>query len=79
MKTYKEKQVIKNVIEKVFCNSCGEEIPFDTHEDYVHYEKVWGYNSDRDNRVDNFDLCCNCYDKITDKFKIPVYNKENIQ
>lgn len=80
MKIYKKTQItekVENILDKVFCNSCGEEIPLENYQEYFTAEKVWGYNSDWDNRKDKFDLCCNCYNKIVTTFKIPIYDNEN--
>lgn len=73
MKTYKEKQITTKIVDKILCNSCGKEIFTENYEEYFHGEILWSYSSNNDNREDEFDLCCDCYDEITNKFKIPVY------
>ena len=35
-------------------------------------DKRWGYFSDKDNRMDHFDLCEACYDELTGSFKIKL-------
>ena len=48
MRIFKNTNCEKQEVEKVFCNICGKEIEKDIygyHRDYLHIEKVWGYNS----------------------------------
>ena len=54
-------------------------IAFDTYielgggkEDVLSVDKRWGYFSDKDNRMDHFDLCEACYDELTGSFKIKL-------
>lgn len=72
----KEYTVIKtNTIDKLFCNCCGREIPVEngiTQEGVLSIRQPWGYFSEKDGQVHSFDLCEECYDRITSKFKIPV-------
>jgi ribosomal-protein-alanine N-acetyltransferase len=41
-------------------------------EDAFEATKEWGYFSKRDMEVHQFNLCEECYDKITSKFVLPV-------
>lgn len=41
-------------------------------EDVLSVDKRWGYFSDKDNRMDHFDLCEACYDELTGSFKIKL-------
>ena len=62
-------------INKVFCNNCGLEIEKDIYgyiNDYLHIEKCWGYNSNNDGNIHNFDICEDCYIKLVENFKIPL-------
>ena len=62
-------------VEKIFCNKCGKEIAMDhelMQEDILEVKKRWGYFSNKDNQVDNFDLCEQCYDEFVATFTIPV-------
>ena len=73
MRRYKmEKQ---KVIDKIFCNKCGKEIPIKgviAQEDVLCVEKRWGYFSKRDNEVHKFDMCEQCYDELVATFQIPI-------
>ena len=40
-------------------------------EDVLSVEKRWGYFSRKDNRVDRFDLCDDCYDEMVAAFLLP--------
>lgn len=65
--------------ETIFCNGCGKEILIKDgiiREDLLSVEKRWGYFSGKDNEVHRFDLCEECYDRMTSQFVIPV-EKEN--
>ena len=41
-------------------------------EDFASFRKEWGYFSDKDGITHQFDLCEQCYDRITESFQIPV-------
>ena len=55
-------------IDKIICNRCGRSIPVIQG---VPRER-WGYFSEKDNRLDEFDLCEQCYDEIISEFKIKI-------
>lgn len=62
-------------LEKIICNKCGKEIPVlggVPQEDVLEVEKRWGYHSRKDNRVDHFDLCEDCYDELVSGFQIQI-------
>ena len=64
-------------IEKIICNKCGREIPVSKGvpaEDVLQVEKRGGYFSQKDNRVDRFDLCETCYDEFIKSFQIKIEN-----
>ncbi len=69
-----------NIINKggdnpICCNSCGKVMKVENgilKEDAFEATKEWGYFSNRDMEVHQFNLCEECYDKITSKFVIPV-------
>lgn len=70
--------IISHDIDQVFCNSCGNEIPKNDQgyfADYVHIEKQWGYFSGKDGECHTIDICEACYNKITNSFMLPIYNK----
>ena len=41
--------------------------------------QVWDYMSGKDGEVDNFDLCEECYDKMTAQFEIPLKKTDVIE
>lgn len=62
-------------VEKIICNKCGKVIPVTEgipQEDVLEVEKRWGYHSGKDNQVDCFDLCEDCYDELVDSFLIKL-------
>ncbi len=62
-------------VEKIICNKCGKEIPVlrgVPSEDVLEVEKRWGYFSGKDNRVDRFDLCEECYDALIESFCVTI-------
>ena len=69
-------------IKKIICNKCGREIPTEKGEpraDFLSVEKRWGYFSEKDNQVDVFDLCEECYDRAVAEFAIPVDVEESLE
>ena len=75
MRQYKINQKEIKELEKIICNQCGKEISVIqgvAREDYLSVEKRWGYFSDKDNQIDSFELCEDCYDKLTASFKIQI-------
>lgn len=62
-------------VEKIVCNKCGKIIIVRNEiaeEEVLHIEKRWGYFSEKDNEVHEFDLCESCYDQMIAEFLIPV-------
>lgn len=77
MRQYKEQVKETREIEKIICNKCGREIQVlggVPQEDVLEVTKRWGYFSDKDNQVDRFDLCEECYDELVRSFKIQIEN-----
>lgn len=73
MRQYQVEMKETKEIEKIICNKCGKEIIISKgvpQEDYLAVEKRWGYHSSKDNQVDCFDLCEECYDEFVGGFKI---------
>lgn len=65
--------VLKNKVEKVICNMCGNEIiknEYGHFEDYLSVNKIWGYNSNFDGLEHSFDICQNCYNDLIERMKI---------
>lgn len=62
-------------ITKIVCNQCGKEIEVVNgiaKEEVLTVEKQWGYFSDKDTELHQFDMCEECYDKLISSFRIPV-------
>lgn len=79
MRQYRTELKETRDIQTVICNKCGREIPVRggvPAEDFLAVEKRWGYPSDKDNRVDSFDLCEDCYDELIESFRIQI-EKQN--
>lgn len=73
MRQYKIQEMKQ--VEKIVCNKCGKEIIVKNGilvEDVLSVQKRWGYFSNKDNEVHEFDLCEECYDEWIETFKIPV-------
>lgn len=74
MEKYEEKMIKDTVLTKVYCNKCGKLIfDHDTKKksDYLSLTKEWGYFSNKDMEIHNFDLCEACYDAFIESFKYP--------
>ena len=60
---------------RLFCNVCGKELKIERgilKEGVFEATQEWGYFSDKDIEVHQFDICEHCYDKMIDSFEIPV-------
>lgn len=64
-------------VEKIICNKCGKEIPVlkgVPQGDVLEVKKRWGFFCGKDNRVDQFDICEDCYDEFVRGFCIKMRN-----
>lgn len=80
MRFYKDKE--KKILEKVLCNCCGRALSLSgghVTEGVLHVHKEWGFFSDKDLLCHEFDLCEQCYDKITAGFTLPVTEREILE
>ena len=60
---------------EIYCNKCKKQINSNqgmNREEFLRVEKVWGYFSGKDNRVDRFDLCEECYDALIESFCVTI-------
>lgn len=65
----------KELINKIYCNICGDEITKDVHGyfyDHLHVNKTWGYNSSKDGTSQQFDICEDCCNKMIHNFKVKL-------
>ena len=72
MKKYTEVLQNKKTLSEVICNSCGngiEKTDCGRFHEYLSVEKTWGYLSEFDGEVHEFDLCIGCYKKIIEGFR----------
>ena len=46
--------------------------PMDDREEYLEVTKEWGYFSRKDGEIHHFLLCESCYDRLTERFCLPV-------
>ncbi len=72
----------KTKIKKIVCNCCGQELTIKNGivQEGVFEGKVqWGYFSEWDGEDHSFDLCTECYRKITGGFNIPVTVEERTE
>ena len=64
-----------NHLTSVRCNCCGKKLVVEREiikEGAIHVGVEWGYFSEKDGEIHSFDLCEDCYDKITADFVYPV-------
>lgn len=60
---------------RIMCHCCGREIHVESgipKQDYLYIKKEWGYFSKKDGKMQEFNLCEECYDDIISRFRIPV-------
>lgn len=77
MRTYLNKKETK--LAGVICNCCKKELLVENgilKEECIHISHDFGYFSERDGETQFFDLCEECYSKMTAKFQIPVEAKD---
>lgn len=70
MKQYNEKQELTAIV----CNRCKKVIPLDKgilKAGVFSAAASWGYFSEKDGEVHEWDLCEECYDKVIKEFEIP--------
>ena len=69
-------------ISKIICNQCGREISVINgrpEEEVLCVEYTWGYFSGKDGESCSFDLCEECYDRITASFAVPPKISEDME
>ncbi|MCM1263396.1 MAG: hypothetical protein NC313_11815 [Butyrivibrio sp.] len=77
MRTYLNKKETK--LTAVICNCCKKELLVENgilKDECIHISHDFGYFSKKDGETQSFDLCEDCYEKITEKFIIPVETKD---
>lgn len=77
MKKYSHKTLVK-----IWCNHCGRELALENEivkEGVFTADICWGYFSKRDGERHCFDLCEECYNRITSEFKLPVSICDNTE
>lgn len=62
MKTYKEE--IRKVVDKIYCDACGEDCSRDIDHEYAELIATWGYCSKQDGMQYNIQICENCFDEV---------------
>lgn len=66
----------------VICNCCKKELPVENgilKAEGIRIRHTFGYFSKKDGQTESFDLCEDCYRKLTDKFRIPVEKREETE
>ncbi len=78
MRQYKTIEAQKQVMEKMYCNKCGKTIQMENDmlkEGVFSGRTTWGYFSNKDGEIHEFDICEKCYDEFIKTFKIPMVIK----
>lgn len=66
----------------VICNCCGRSLKKKDKlllEDVCRVRVQWGYFSKKDGENHSFDICEDCYDKITRNFVIPPHVEQRTE
>lgn len=64
-----------NYLTSVICNCCGKKLVVENEiikEGVTRMYAEWDYFSEKDGEVHGFDMCEECYDRITGSFVHPV-------
>lgn len=73
MRKYKDDN--RTELAHVICNCCKKELRLENgiiKEGVYAGNQEFGYFSNKDGELHSFDLCEDCYDKITAQFEIPI-------
>lgn len=65
----------ENELTQVLCNQCGRELKVEDgylKEGCFTADAIFGYFSKKDGEHYHFDLCEECFDKLTAQFSVPV-------
>ena len=71
-----------NELETAVCNCCGKQLLIEKgilKEGICSVDVTWGYFSRKDTSIHHFDLCEDCYDRMTGQFVIPVIEEEETE
>ena len=66
----------------LYCNCCGKTISESCgadREEFFHFEKTWGYFSEKDGEIHHWDLCEDCYDSLLHQFVIAPEIEEAVE
>lgn len=80
MRRYEDGQERK--LMRVVCNGCGRALKVENgylKEYCFAAETVFGYFSRKDGTAQHFDLCEDCYDRMTSQFAVPVEETEALE
>ncbi len=64
---------------KVVCNACGKELLVENgilKDECIHVDHDFGFFGAKDGESEKFDLCEECYERLTADFQIPVERQE---
>jgi hypothetical protein len=62
MRTYKTE--LKKVVDKIYCDACGEDCSKSIDHEYAELIASWGYCSKQDGMQYNIEMCENCFDEV---------------
>ena len=80
MREYKNKEA--RILDRIICNGCGKIIAVKRGmpmEGVFSVCQAWDYLSGKDGETDRFDLCEECYDRMTETFRIPLSRTERTE
>lgn len=80
MRKYRDNQEKKLI--QVVCNQCGRALKTENErlkEFCFEADALFGYFSRKDGARHHFDLCEDCYDKLTAGFAVPVEETEEME
>lgn len=62
MRTHKEH--VTKVVDKIYCDACGEDCSNNIDHEYAELIAAWGYCSKQDGIQYNIEICENCFDEV---------------
>lgn len=77
MRIYSDEK--ETMLTAVICNMCKKQLEVENgivKEGCFSASAAFGYFSEKDGQLQQFDLCEECYDRLLERFRIPVQIKE---
>ncbi len=76
MKKYRTRRRTEEVLAHIVCNKCSKELKEPDQDSYITINHVFGYFSNKDGQLYDFDLCEDCFDVLVSELQIKPHIME---